>query len=78
MLIALIYRIQKTILFVMFRSFFFMACDYVQILNLLNAPPVLINAVGKALGARWALRQCFRLSPGWFPTDDEVRRIRLL
>jgi len=78
MLIELLYRIQKTILFVMFRTFFYTACDWIQMLFQLNAPAWAINGVGQLLGARWALRQCFRLSPGWFPTKDEIRRIRLL
>ena len=78
MTIALLERVYKTILFVMFRSFFYSACDWIQALYVLKAPDFVINGVGQLLGSRWALRQCFRLSPGWFPSREEVRRIRLL
>lgn len=78
MTITLIHRVYVTVCFVVFRTFFYSACDWIQMLGRLNSPPWLINGVGRLLGARWAVRQCFHLSPGWFPTDDEIRRIRLL
>lgn len=77
-LASLMDRLQRTILFVIFRTCFYTACDWVQMLFQLGAPAWVLDGIGRVLGTRWALRQCFRLSPGWFPTKDEIRRIRLL
>lgn len=76
--IAFLYRVYRTGLFVWYRSCFYSACDWIQLLAVVGCGPLVVNTVGNLLGAKWALRAIWRIVPGWFPGENEFTDIRLL
>lgn len=78
MLIVLLFRVYRTCKFVWFRTCFYSACDWIQLLAVVGCGPLVVNTVGELLGAKWALRAIWRIIPGWFPSENEFSDIRLL